>query len=157
MFHIILGLVWAGLPSGPISNSNFRKNSPTLPFPFYTSPFLQTPSLPFSHSFILVFQTSTSSLQLSIPFSLLFSFYDSYFPALKKTSLRRPFLCSRFICHDKSSLTVAAVSVHQPFCQSAKQQAALAGSSNPISIKTNQGLSYIHPPQINATSLPCFS
>lgn len=65
------------------------------------------------------------------------------------------FRCSRFIVHDKSSPTVAAVSVHQPRWQSAKQQAALAESSNPISIKTNQGLSYVHPPWVKAPSLSC--
>lgn len=70
-------------------------------------------------------------------------------------SLRCPSQCCRFIGRDKSSPTVAAVSVHQTCCQSAKQQAALAESINPISVKTNQGPSYIHPPGVNAPSPSC--
>lgn len=49
------------------------------------------------------------------------------------------------------------MSVQEPCCQSAKQQAALAESSNPISIKTNQGLSFIHPPWVNAPSNSCLA
>lgn len=104
-----------------------------------TSFFLQTSPLhifPFTSFF-------TTSLQVLLPFAhLLFCSSKS------EMSLRAVDLQAMI----NSLPQWPALSVHQPYCQSAKKQAALAESSNPISIKTNQGLSNIHLHWVNVLS-----